>query len=161
MNNPCKLLEKLFDSLVTSILLYCSEVWGIYLDPRDSSIVEKFHMKFIKEILGVHCIASNVACRAELRNKTERSILWKIRISAHILAIERGRHFGLHTSDIICTIFQTGDVEDESHLLFKCEKYSNYRTSFQCNILSILYKNHLSENQMLKFCMNSNSLKKF
>jgi hypothetical protein len=71
LNNPCKLLEKLFDSLVTSILLYCSEVWGIYLDPRDSSIVEKFHMKFIKEILGVHCIASNVACRAELRNKTE------------------------------------------------------------------------------------------
>ena len=46
LNNPCKLLEKLFDSLVTSILLYCSEVWGVYLDPRDSSIVEKFHMKF-------------------------------------------------------------------------------------------------------------------
>jgi hypothetical protein len=32
----------------------------------DSSIVEKFHMIFIKEILGVHCKASNVACRAEL-----------------------------------------------------------------------------------------------
>jgi hypothetical protein len=28
--------------------------------------VEKFHMKFIKEILGVHCKASTVACRAEL-----------------------------------------------------------------------------------------------
>ena len=66
LNNPCKLLEKLFDSLVTPILLYCSEVWGIYLDLGDSSIVEKFHMKFIKEILGVHCKASNVACRAEL-----------------------------------------------------------------------------------------------
>jgi hypothetical protein len=26
--------------------------------------VEKFHMKFIKEILGDHCKASNVACRA-------------------------------------------------------------------------------------------------
>jgi hypothetical protein len=32
LNNPWKLLEKLFDSLVTSILLYCSEVWGVYLD---------------------------------------------------------------------------------------------------------------------------------
>jgi hypothetical protein len=40
-------------------------VRGVYLDPRDSSSVEKFHMKFIKEILGVHCKASNVACRAE------------------------------------------------------------------------------------------------
>ena len=66
LNNPCKRLEKPFDSLVTPILLYCSEVWGIYLDPGDSSIVEKFHMKFIKEILGVHCKASNVACRTEL-----------------------------------------------------------------------------------------------
>ena len=94
-----------------------------------------------------------------LRNKTERSILCKIRLSAHNLAIERGRHLGLHTSDIICTICKTGDVEDESHFLFKCEKYSNYMRSFQCNILSILQKNNLSENQMLKFCMNSISLK--
>jgi hypothetical protein len=28
--------------------------------------VEKFHLQFIKEILGTHCNASNVACRAEL-----------------------------------------------------------------------------------------------
>ena len=69
----------------------------------------------------------------------QRSILCKIRLSAHNLAIERGRHLGLHTSDIICTICKTGDVEDESHFLFKCEKYSNDR-SFQCNILSILQK---------------------
>ena len=36
-----------------------------------------------------------------LRNKTERSILCKIRLSAHNLAIERGRHLGLPTSDNI------------------------------------------------------------
>ena len=95
-----------------------------------------------------------------LRNKTERSILYKIRLSAHNVTIERGRHLGLHTSDRICTICKTGDVENESHFLFKCEKYSNYRRSFQYNILSkncILQKNHfrhLSQNQMLKFCMN-------
>ena len=110
-------------------------------------------MKFIKEILGVHCKASNVACRAELRNKTERSIICKIRLNAHNLANERERHFDLHTSDIICTICKTGEVENESHFLFKCENYSSYRRSFQCNILSILQKNHSSENQMLKFCM--------
>ena len=55
LNNPCNLLEKLFYSLVTPILLYGSEVWGVYLDPGDSSIVEKFHMKCIKEMLGIHC----------------------------------------------------------------------------------------------------------
>jgi hypothetical protein len=35
-----------------------------------------------------------------LRNKTEGSILCKIRLSAHNLAIERGRHLGLHTRTI-------------------------------------------------------------
>ena len=108
------------------------------------------------------CFVSHFSAYVDiLRNKTERSNLCKIRLSAHNLAIERGRHLGLHTSDRICTtcICKTGEVEDESHFLFKCEKYSNYRRSFQCNILSILQKNHLSENQMLKFCMNSNSLK--
>jgi hypothetical protein len=97
------------------------------------------------------CFVSHFSAYGDiLRNKTERSILCKIRLSAHNLAIERGRHLGLHTSDRICTICKTGDIEDESHFLFKCEKYSNYRRSFQCNILSIL-NNHLSENQMLKF----------
>ena len=52
-----------------------------------------------------------------LRNKTERSILCKIRLSAHNLAIERGRHLGLHTSDIICTICKIRDVENESFLV--------------------------------------------
>jgi hypothetical protein len=59
-------------------VIYCSEVWGVYLDPGDSSIVEKFHMKFIKEILGVHCKASNVACRAFVRSDCEK--YWKTQI---------------------------------------------------------------------------------
>jgi hypothetical protein len=90
LNNPCKLLEKLFDSLVIPILLYCSEVCGVYLDTGDSSIVEKFHMKFIKEILGVHCKASNVTCRPELG----RLPLWAkisfycIRFWKHLLTSE-------------------------------------------------------------------------
>ena len=29
LNNPCRFLEKLFDSLVTPILTYGSEVWGV------------------------------------------------------------------------------------------------------------------------------------
>ena len=28
LNNPCKLLEKLFDSLILPISLYCCEIWG-------------------------------------------------------------------------------------------------------------------------------------
>lgn len=29
LNNPCKLLEKLFDSLILPISLYCCEIWGL------------------------------------------------------------------------------------------------------------------------------------
>jgi hypothetical protein len=29
LNNPCRFLKKLFDSLVTHILTYGSEVWGV------------------------------------------------------------------------------------------------------------------------------------
>ena len=34
----------------------------------------------------------------------QRSILCKIRLSAHNLAIERGRHLGLRASDRICIL---------------------------------------------------------
>ena len=59
-------MEKLFDSLITPILLYCCEVWGLFCKLYDSESFEKLNMKFIKEILGTHCKSMNVACRAEL-----------------------------------------------------------------------------------------------
>ena len=29
LNNPCGLLEILFDTLVVPVILYCSEIWGL------------------------------------------------------------------------------------------------------------------------------------
>jgi hypothetical protein len=66
LNNPCNLLEKLFDSLVVPIILYGSEVWGVGNKFRDSDPFEQhLHLKFIKEVLGVQCKTTNVACLAE------------------------------------------------------------------------------------------------
>ena len=48
------------------IALYGSEVWGIGKQHRDSDPFEHLQYKFIKEILGIHCKASNAACLAEL-----------------------------------------------------------------------------------------------
>jgi hypothetical protein len=62
--------------------------------------VEKFHMKFIKEILGVHCKASNVTCRPELG----RLPLWAkisfycIRFWKHLLTSENALIQGLFNS---------------------------------------------------------------
>ena len=69
LDNSCGLLEKLFDSLVSPIQLYGSEVWGDDCKFKDSDLTEKFHLKFIKETLGVHCKAPNVGCRAELNRR--------------------------------------------------------------------------------------------
>ena len=66
LNISCKLLEKLFDTLVSPVLLYGSEIWGTTFNFQDSDPFEHIHLKFIKEILGTHSKSFNAACRAEL-----------------------------------------------------------------------------------------------
>lgn len=70
---------KLFSSIVTPNLLHGCEVWGPYLlgriksfqmfksqNQRISSKIEKLHLKFCKQILGVHLKASNIVVYGEL-----------------------------------------------------------------------------------------------
>ena len=100
INNPCRLLEKLYDSLVSPIMLYCSEIWGIDLIFKEIDPIEKFHIKFIKEILGVHCKAQNDACRAELarlpmKNKIKHSIIGFL---VHLLSDENTLVYEIYTS---------------------------------------------------------------
>ena len=70
----CKLKPSLacktFDTMISPILTYNSEIWGVYTKPEfkawDSSQIEKTHLQFCKRNLEVSNKASNVACRAEL-----------------------------------------------------------------------------------------------
>ena len=61
---------KIFDTLISPILTYNSEIWGVYTKPEfkawDSSQIEKTHLQFCKRYLEVSNKASNIACRAEL-----------------------------------------------------------------------------------------------
>ena len=61
---------KIFDSMISPILTYNSEVWGAFVKSDfkswDSSAIEKTHLQFCKRCLQVHNKASNIACRAEL-----------------------------------------------------------------------------------------------
>ena len=52
----------LFDSLVTPIILYGAEVWGIY----DIKSIDRIHIKFCKTILGVRQQTPNSAVYGEL-----------------------------------------------------------------------------------------------
>ena len=55
----CKIKMKLelFDKMVTPILHYGSEVWGIYCIKE----IDKLHIKFCKYVLGVKTQTSNFA----------------------------------------------------------------------------------------------------
>ena len=62
---------KIFDSMISPILTYNSEVWGAFVKSDfkswdSSSAIEKIHLHFCKRYLQVHNKASNIACRAEL-----------------------------------------------------------------------------------------------
>ena len=67
-----KLAIKIFDSIISPILLYNSEVWGGYTCTNkdfhkwNQTPTEKAHLKFCKLYLGLHRKATNIACRGEL-----------------------------------------------------------------------------------------------
>jgi hypothetical protein len=74
-----KVLLKSFSTLVSPILLYCCEIWGVYFLGRLTttdmfknkifnmiSDIDKLHLKFCKRILGVHPKSTNLAVLAEL-----------------------------------------------------------------------------------------------
>ena len=62
--------NKIFDSFVSPILTYSSEIWSLYSNQNfekwDKTEVEKCHLRFCRYFLGVSNKASNVACRGEL-----------------------------------------------------------------------------------------------
>ena len=53
---------KLFDSLVSPIFLYAAEVWGIY----EYEHMDKIHIKFYKNILGVRTQTPNYSVYGDL-----------------------------------------------------------------------------------------------
>ena len=57
---------KVFDALISPILLYVSEIWGVYSnDQIEKDPAELVQIKFLKWLLGVNKYCSNNACRAE------------------------------------------------------------------------------------------------
>ena len=61
---------KLFDALISPILFYASEVWGIdcngQLEKDPADWAELVQNKFLKWLLGVNKYCNNNACRAEI-----------------------------------------------------------------------------------------------
>ena len=77
---PIRICLKLFDSLLSPILLYCSEVWASFdymdLNKWDACEIEKMHLNFCKRILGVN---RSTSTRVLVDLLTPRILLQKLR----------------------------------------------------------------------------------
>ena len=65
-----------------------------------------------------------------INNVDIRKCFMSFRISAHKLEIEVGRYKNIPSLNRICKVCSSGEVEDERHLIFSCNKYSSLRQSF-------------------------------
>ena len=67
-----------------------------------------------------------------LKSKNERAMLSKTRISAHKLAIEIGRYTRIKPPkwEQLCTVCNSGEIEDEEHFLLNCNAYTSIRHVF-------------------------------
>ena len=65
-----KTLLKIFDACIVPIILYGSEVWAPYIAHNysqwNTNIIERFHLQFLKRILGVNRSTTNELVRAEV-----------------------------------------------------------------------------------------------
>ena len=62
-----------------------------------------------------------------IKNRDVRKCFTQFRISAHQLAIERGRYKNIKANERFCKYCQAKEVEDEIHFLVKCLTFSNER----------------------------------
>ena len=65
------LVRKVFDTMISPILTYNSEIWGVYTKPDfetlDGSQIDKTHLQFCKRYLEVKTrLLKHIACRSEL-----------------------------------------------------------------------------------------------
>ena len=82
----------LFDRMVSPILLYAAEAWGVY----NLKSVDKIHMKFLKKILGVSPQTPNFAVYGEL-GRYPMSLLALEKSIKYYLKIKSNRMSLIHT----------------------------------------------------------------
>ena len=84
------------------IILYASEIWGIY----NIDEVDKLHFKFCKTILGVRPQTSNAAVLGEL-GRCPLSIICKQRALSHRVKIKQNPLSLMHTVYIMNNVIFT------------------------------------------------------
>ena len=102
-------------------------IHDIALQEQDSSILNSSKLDFYKNIYKIQTHAQYVD---SISYRSDRSVLAKIRISAHNLTVEKGRYTGIPRHDRICKVCNTGSIENEQHFLLECPAYKLLREDF-------------------------------
>jgi hypothetical protein len=90
-------------------------------------------------------------------SRTKRSNFCKLRVSAHNLAIETGRHTTprVPQENMICTKCDLNETEDEYHFIMNCKAYDNLRYNLLSQIKSILVTTNFSDNDFFIAIMSA------
>ncbi|KAK6181159.1 hypothetical protein SNE40_009082 [Patella caerulea] len=104
----------------------------------------------------------NYVCK--IRNKSHRKVLSMLRCGSLQLRIETGRYQKPpeKLSERICIYCDRGEVEDEEHFIFNCDKYSPIRNDFcakACHYNPDF--NHVSNQHKLLFLMTNEQILPF
>ena len=107
----------------------------------------------------VHTPSKRAAYLDICKLKHDRSIISKSRLSAHKLAIEKGRYNNTERNKRLCISCNNGDVEEEYHFFSTCTHYSIQRKLFleklnKCSNKHYHYQFTMSE---ISYLLNSNS----
>ena len=75
-----------------------------------------------------------------LFQKSLRANFSRLRLSAHSLMIEKGRHFTkkIPVENRLCKLCNFNEIEDEFHFMIKCSYYNNLRDVIACYVCRYL-----------------------
>ena len=107
-----------------------------------------------------HSIKKNYSLSAYLdsrrKNPTRRTLV-KLRIGCHNLRVETGRYDKIPLEERICPLCTGNKIEDETHLLLDCQRYSSMRDIFLSKIETKIDEiRKLSHENLISQLMNSN-----
>lgn len=103
---------KLFDSMILPILTYGSEIWGFH----DSKDIERVHLKFLKQLLGVHSQTCNNAIYGEL-GRVPLSVSRKERILKYWCKLLNDRNcllYKIYENEFAVFINHTGAMQNRN-----------------------------------------------
>ena len=140
VNLDIKTKLSLFDSMVVPIILYGSEIWGVY----NCKDVDKLHIRFCKSILGVKQQTPNYAVFGELG-----------RVPLSVKAVERSIKFWLkimynpgsalyHAYIDQCENVSAPCWATQIHSIIDSLGFSNIRLQFDVNVKYMsIFKNRI------------------